>query len=869
MPDHSLPVAADPVRVTRLADYRPPAYLVNRVALAFELHETATRVRSRLHLRRDTEGNPPLVLDGAGQAIERITLDGEALGANRYDLSPETLSIADVPDAFTLEIETTINPRDNTELSGLYLSNGGFFTQCEAEGFRRITYFPDRPDVMARFDVTITADAARCPVMLSNGNPGAIEKLGDGRHRVTWTDPHPKPSYLFALVAGDLVRVADSFTTRSGRSVALGIWVRRGDEASCGHAMRSLKAAMAWDEEVFGLEYDLDVFNVAAVSDFNMGAMENKGLNVFNTKYVLARPETATDGDYEGIETVVAHEYFHNWTGNRVTCRDWFQLSLKEGLTVYRDQEFTMDRGSRAVKRIADVRVLRAAQFREDAGPLAHPVQPDQYIAIDNFYTATVYNKGAEVIRMMATIIGRANFRRGMDLYFQRHDNQAVTIEDFVRCMENASGTDLSRFRLWYHQAGTPELSVSDHYDAATRRYRLSLRQRTAPTPNQTEKQPQVIPVATGLLAQDGREIAPTRVLLLTEAARDFDFEDIPARPIPSLLRSFSAPVRLRGMTRNQLRLLAAHDTDPFVRWDSAQQYATAVLLGMVSKQRQDVASGLIEAMAAALDRADEDHAFAAEALSLPSESFLFDQMEVAAVDAIHAARQAARIAIAAALRGKLAGTYERLSDTGPYSIDGAAIGRRALRNACLAYLAADGGADGVRRAKAQFDAGANMTDVLAALSVLCAIDCPERSSALASFHAAWREDALVLDKWFAIQATSPLPGTVQAVRALAAHPDFDLRNPNRVRALAGGFAANQVRFHDASGEGYRFLADIIIRLDKTNPQVAARISSPLGQWRRLDAAHGALAQAELRRILAEPGLSRNTREVAGRCLDA
>ncbi len=672
MLDHSLPAAADPVRATRLADYRPPAYLIDRVTLAFELHETATRVRSHLHLRRNAEGNFPLILNGAGQPIEHIALDGEALGANRYDLSPDTLSIADVPDAFTLEIETTINPRDNTELSGLYLSSGGFFTQCEAEGFRRITYFPDRPDVMARFDVTITADAARCPVMLSNGNPGAVETLGDGRHRVTWTDPHPKPSYLFALVAGDLVAVTDSFTTRSGRPVALGIWVRRGDEASCGHAMRSLKAAMAWDEEVFGLEYDLDVFNIAAVSDFNMGAMENKGLNVFNTKYVLARPETATDGDYEGIETVIAHEYFHNWTGNRITCRDWFQLSLKEGLTVYRDQEFTMDQGSRAVKRIADVRVLRAAQFREDAGPLAHPVQPDHYIAIDNFYTATVYNKGAEVIRMMATIIGRANFRLGMDLYFQRHDNQAVTIEDFVRCMEDASGTDLSRFRLWYHQAGTPELSVSDAYDPATRRYRLSLRQRTAPTPNQNEKEPQVLPVAMGLLASDGQEIAPTRVLMLTEAAQHFDFEDIPARPVASLLRGFSAPVRLRGMTQDQLRLLAARDTDPFVRWDSGQQYATAVLLELATGQREDVApqltGGLIEAMAAALDRADEDHAFAAEALSLPSEAFLFDQMEVAAVDAIHAARQAARVAIAAALHDRLAATYEGLSDFGPLS---------------------------------------------------------------------------------------------------------------------------------------------------------------------------------------------------------
>jgi aminopeptidase N len=840
---------------TRLADYRPPAFLVDRVELAFDLHETATTVRSRLSLRRNPDGPPgPLRLDGAGQPVARVAIDGEVLGANRYEVTPDALTIAEAPDAFTLEIDTTIDPRGNTELSGLYVSNGGFFTQCEAEGFRRITYFPDRPDVMARFAVTITADAARCPVMLSNGNPGPVETLGDGRHRVTWTDPHPKPSYLFALVAGDLVPVTDSFTTRSGRKVALGIWVRRGDEDRCAHAMRSLKKAMAWDEEVFGLEYDLDVFNIAAVSDFNMGAMENKGLNVFNTKYVLARPETATDGDYEGIESVIAHEYFHNWTGDRVTCRDWFQLSLKEGLTVYRDQEFSMDQGSRAVKRIGDVRALRAAQFREDAGPLAHPVQPDHYVAIDNFYTATVYNKGAEVIRMMATMIGRANFRRGMDLYFQRHDNQAVTIEDFVRCMEDASGTDLARFRRWYHQAGTPEVSVADAYDPQARRYTLTLRQRNADRP------PQVIPVAMGLLVPDGTEVA-ARMLTLVEAEQAFVFDDIPAPPVPSLLRGFSAPVRLRGIDDDRLRFLAAHDADPFVRWDSGQLYATGVLLGGGSTE------GVIEAAATTLDRADDDAAFAAEALALPSEGFLFDQSEVADVDGIHAARQAARVAIAAALRERLRATYERLADSGPYRIDGAAIGRRALRNACLAYLAADGGTEGVRLAKAQFDAGANMTDVLAALSVLCAIDCPERQAALAAFHAKWRQDPLVLDKWFAIQALSPLPGTVGAVRALTAHPDFDLRNPNRVRALVGSFSANQVRFHDASGEGYRFLADIILQLDPTNPQVAARISSPLGQWRRVDAARGALLQRELRRIRETPGLSRNTGEMVGRSL--
>jgi aminopeptidase N len=770
-----------------------------------------------------------------------------------------------------LEIETRIAPKDNTELSGLYTSNGSYFTQCEAEGFRRITYFPDRPDVMARFTTTITADKAHVPVMLSNGNPGPTQDAGNGRHRVTWTDPHPKPSYLFALVAGDLVAVKDRFVTSSGRAVELGIWVRHGDEDRCAHAMHSLKTAMKWDEEVFGLEYDLDVFNIAAVSDFNMGAMENKGLNVFNTKYVLAKPETATDTDYQGIETVIAHEYFHNWTGNRVTCRDWFQLSLKEGLTVYRDQEFSADQGSRVVKRIGDVRALRAAQFREDAGPLAHPVQPDHYITIDNFYTATVYNKGAEVIRMMATIIGREAFRRGMDLYFARHDNQAVTIDDFAQAMQDASGVDLTRFKRWYHQAGTPEVTVSDGYDAAARRYTLTLQQRTSATPGQPEKQPLVIPVAMGLLNNAGHEVV-ARTLLLTDAEQNFEFDDVAERPVPSLLRRFSAPAKLSGMPLPQLQFLAAHDTDPFVRWESAQQYAAHLLLAMAAAWRRGEAialdQGMIDALAATLRDADTDPAFAAEALALPSESFLADQMAVVDVDAIHTVRRTARAMISQALRDSLRATYERLTDRGPYRIDGRAIGGRALRNACLAYLAADGNEEGVGLATAQFDAAHNMTDVLAALAVLSAIDCPERIAALAAFHARWRSDDLVLDKWFAIQAMSPLPDTPDAVRTLAKHADFDLRNPNRVRALVASFASgNQVRFHEPSGSGYRFLADTIIALDPTNTQVAARLVPPLGQWRRFDPARQALMKQELQRILDAPGLSKGTFEMASRSI--
>jgi aminopeptidase N len=858
-------------RETRLADYRPPAYLIDTVDLAFDLDEAATRVRSRLSVRRNpaSEGTGALLLDGEALTLTRIALDGVELGANRYRVEDGKLLIPDMPDTAVLEIETQIAPKDNTELSGLYTSNGSYFTQCEAEGFRRITYFPDRPDVMSRFTVSITADKARVPVMLSNGNPSAVEDAGGGRHRITWTDPHPKPSYLFALVAGDLVAVKDSFTTRSGRNVQLGIWVRRGDEDRCAHAMRSLKTSMKWDEDVFGLEYDLDVFNIAAVSDFNMGAMENKGLNVFNTKYVLAKPDTATDSDYQGIETVIAHEYFHNWTGNRVTCRDWFQLSLKEGLTVYRDQEFSADQGSRVVKRIGDVRALRAAQFREDAGPLAHPVQPDHYITIDNFYTATVYNKGAEVIRMMATIIGHEAFRRGMDLYFQRHDNHAVTINDFAQAMQDASGVDLTGFRRWYHQAGTPQVTVSAAHDAATRRYTLTLKQHTAPTPGQPDKPPLVIPIVMGLLDDAGHEIA-SRTLLLSEPEQSFAFDGIDRPPVPSLLRRFSAPVKLSGMPLAQLQFLAAHDTDPFVRWESGQQYATQLLLDMAAAWRRGdtsaLPSGLIDALAATLRDADADPAFAAEALMLPSESFLADQMAVVDVDALHAVRSMARVAVGAALAAELRATYDRLTDTGPYRIDGGSIGRRALRNACLAYLAADGNAEGIARAKAQFDAGQNMTDVLAAMATLSAIDCPERRTALDAFHARWRADNLVLDKWFAIQAMSPLPDTLDAVRALSRHADFDLRNPNRMRALIASFASgNQVRFHDASGAGYRFLSDTIITLDPMNSQVAARLVPPLGQWRRFDAARQALMKQELRRVLDTPSLSKGTFEMASR----
>ncbi len=744
-----------------------------------------------------------------------------------------------------------------------YVSQGAFFTQCEAEGFRRITYFPDRPDVMARFSATIVADRA-LPVLLSNGNPAGSGQTEDGRHWARWDDPHPKPSYLFALVAGDLVAVRDRFRTRSGRDVDLAIWVRKGDEDACDHAMRCLKTAMTWDETTFGLEYDLDVFNIAAVSDFNMGAMENKGLNVFNTKYVLARPETATDGDYRGIETVIAHEYFHNWTGNRITCRDWFQLSLKEGLTVFRDQQFTMDQGSAAVKRIEDVQGLRAAQFREDAGPMAHPVRPDSYVAIDNFYTATVYQKGAEVVRMMHTVLGPERFRRGMDLYVARHDNQAVTIEDFVAALSDGGDVDLSAFLGWYSQAGTPTVSVEDRYERETKRYVLTLAQATPPTPAQDTKSPLPIPVAMGLLNPAGEEV-DRRMLLLRTARQQFVFEGVDAPPTPSLMRGFSAPVRLAGLSAERLRFLAAHDTDPFVRCDSFQQYATGVILDLVGRYRPDdetaIDDGVLEAMAKTLQRADADPAFAAHMLMLPSASYVAAQMEIEPWQTIFAVREALRAAIGRNLGEPLRRMYHRLTDTGPYRTDSTSMGRRSLRNACLRYLAA-AGPEGTALAAAQFALQANMTDVLSALGVLALGEGPERDSALAAFHARWRHDPLVLDKWFAVQAESLRPQALEDVRALYRHADFSLRNPNRVRALVGAFASgNPLRFHDPSGAGYDFLTDVLTELDPINGQVAARLVTPLTAWRRQEPDRAALMRSALERLRALPGLSRWTAE--------
>jgi len=806
-------------------------------------------------------------------------LDGRELPPGAYRADHGGLVIFDVPERFQLRTEVLIHPETNTALEGLYRSGGMFCTQCEAEGFRRITYFADRPDVMTRFRTEIVADRARYPVLLSNGNPLEQRDLGDGRHLACWEDPFPKPSYLFALVAGDLRWIEDRYRTRSGREVLLRIYTEPENVGKCAHAMESLKRAMAWDEERFGREYDLDVYMIVAVNDFNMGAMENKGLNVFNSKYVLARPDTATDEDFLGIEGVIAHEYFHNWTGNRITCRDWFQLSLKEGLTVFRDQEFSADLGSRAVKRIEDVRRLRAHQFPEDAGPMAHPVRPDSYIEINNFYTTTVYEKGAEVVRMQSSLLGPERFRRAMDLYFGRHDGQAVTTDDFVRCMEEAGGIDLGQFRLWYEQAGTPELHIEGEHDAARRAYRLTVRQHCPPTPGQPEKRPFHIPLAVGLVGPDGTDLplrlegeghaaGGTRLLEVRGEEQAFLFLDVPGAPVPSLLRGFSAPVRVRyDYSDADLMFLMAHDSDGFNRWDAAQTLLQRVILRAVAEPSHPLPEGFLGAFGAALGNA-ADPWLLAEVLSLPSEPYLSDQMEVADVDGVHRARQRVKTEIAEALRGGLLAAYRASSDQAGYDLTPRSIGRRRLKNLCLGYLMQLGDPEVTGLCLGQFRQGTNMTDVVAALGLLADRPGPESDEALAAFHDRWRGDTLVLDKWFSIQATASRPDALERVAGLLGHPAFSMRNPNKVRSLIGAFCGgNPVGFHRRDGAGYRFLADRVLDLDPVNPQIAARLLRQLARWRRFDAERQGLMRAELERILARDDLSKDTYEVASRSL--
>lgn len=862
-------------------DYRAPDYRIESVALEFDLVPDATKVKSTLRLSAVNPGSP-LVLDGEDLELLSLKLDGRALGSGEYAVAERTLTIPKPPARFSLEIETQINPKGNTQLSGLYQSSGNYCTQCEAEGFRRITYFLDRPDVMATYRVTIRADREACPVLLSNGNLMEEGALPDGRHYAVWHDPFPKPCYLFALVAGDLACNEDTFTTQSGRPVKLRIFTEHGKAARSAYAMDALKRSMRWDETRFGLEYDLDLFNIVAVSDFNMGAMENKSLNVFNDRYILADPETATDGDFAAIEAVVAHEYFHNWTGNRITCRDWFQLSLKEGLTVFRDQEFSSDMRSRPVKRIQDVRNLRARQFPEDAGPLAHPIRPDSYIAIDNFYTATVYEKGSEVIRMMHTLLGEDGFQKGMKLYVERHDGEAATCDQFVAAMADANGADLEQFRLWYSQAGTPELQIEGQYDAQSGDYVLTVTQHCPPTPGQPDKQPMHIPLHVGLLDAQGRDIplrlengatAPPRnggVLSLTAPMQTFRFRGVPEPRALSLNRGFSAPVNIRvSQSGAERAFLMAHDSDAFARWEAGQQYATDLLLQRVAQPSKAFDPDFVAAMGQVLRDGNLEPAFAAEAITLPGEDYIADHMAVIDVEAVHTARRALRRQIADTHRDLLLATYDGNRVPGAYSPDAGPAGKRALKNAALAYLSElvpdDRGI--LDRIAGQYRDADNMTDRMAALRLLVDLDVPERQAALDDFHSRFRDDALVLDKWLALQAISVLPETLERVRALLKHPAFSMQKPNKVRALIGSFTANALRYHAADGTGYAFHADRIIELDPINPQVAARLLAPLGRWRRVDAGRQAKMRAELERILAAPKLSRETYEIASKSL--
>ncbi len=877
-------------------DYRAPDFLVETVDLDVRIFDAFTEVRAALAVAR-APGAPtgaPLVLDGEKLELVSVAVDGRALAPGEYEVGPERLVVPGLPAACRLETVVRIDPKANTALMGLYVSRGMYCTQCEATGFRRITYFPDRPDVMARYTTRIEADRARFPVLLSNGNRVAAGEAEGGRHWVRWEDPWKKPCYLFALVAGDLGCHAGTFTTLSGREVRLEVWCEPADVEKCGHALRSLQASMAWDEAVYGREYDLDLYMIVAASDFNFGAMENKGLNIFNAKYVLASPATATDDDYEAIEGIVGHEYFHNWTGNRVTCRDWFQLTLKEGLTVFRDQEFTADRTSRPVKRIADVRRLRLGQFPEDAGPMRHPIRPEAYVSMENFYTSTVYQKGAEVIRMLHTLVGPEAYRRGTDLYFERHDGQAVTCDDFVRAIADAAGWDDGRrvkFMRWYFQAGTPTVEAEGRWDAAAGTFALTLRQALpegAPGPGD----PLTIPVATGLLGPDGADLplrlegerepaaGPTRVLALTERAQTFRFVGLPGdlgrAPVPSLLRGFSAPVRLRcARAREELAFLLAHDHDAFNRWDAGQELAQQVLLELAAAHAAGtpataarVDPALVAAFGRVLDDARLDGSIKSLMLTLPAELQLAQEVEPVDPDALHAAREAVRRALAEGLAPRLRAAYDAHALADPAAIDAAAIAARRLRATALAYLAVLDGPDAKALATAQLEGAATMTDAQAALTIICDRGWAEREAALAAFHARWKDDPIVLDKWFQVQAGSSAPDTVERVRALRAHPDFGLGNPNRVRALIGVFAlGNQVRFHAPDGRGYDLVADAICELDGINPQVAARMTGAFNHWKRFEPGRRALQRARLERIAAKPGLSKDVREIVDKAL--
>ncbi|WP_372694182.1 aminopeptidase N [Immundisolibacter sp.] len=872
-------------RAVELKNYRPPDFLVDSVRLEFDLEPASTRVSARLQLRRNPAGrrDAPLVLDGQGLKLRRVSRDGYVMRPSEYEVTAEALTIPGLPEQVCIETEVQVDPSANSALEGLYTSRGMLCTQCEAEGFRRITYFPDRPDVLARFTTTLRAERAAYPLLLSNGNRVAEGELADGRHYATFEDPFPKPSYLFALVAGQLQALHDTFVTASGRTVQLYIHTEPAYVAQCGHAMSALKKAMAWDERVYGREYDLDVYHVVAVDDFNMGAMENKGLNIFNAKYVMADPARATDDDYEFIESIIAHEYFHNWTGNRITCRDWFQLSLKEGLTVFRDQQFSADMGSAAVKRIAEVRGLRTVQFAEDGGPLAHPVRPAAYVEINNFYTSTVYQKGAEVVRMLHTVLGADGFRRGTDLYFERHDGQAVTVENFVAALADANGVDLAPFMAWYQQAGTPQLTVAHRHDADAARWYLTVHQRTAPTPGQPEKQPLPIPLALGLLGADGRElplrladepaaVGTQRVLDLRSAEQTFVFEDLPQAPVPSLLRGFCAPVRLQvDLSDTELAHLLAYDTDAFARYDAGQQLYMRVIHRLLAAHAagEDLTldAGLRDAVGRCLDDTAADPALVAELLTLPSEAFIAGELDVVDPAAIHTVRRFLRSALAQALREPLRARYRALAPDGAYRFEAGEVGRRRLRNLCLGYLA-ELDDIGPSLCLEQFEAADNMTDTAAALALLAQLDAPARERALDAFYQRWQGEALVLDRWFSVQAGSRRAQALDDVKALLQHPAYAPRNPNRVRALVGAFVhGNPLRFHAPDGSGYAFVADQVQAIDGFNPMLAARLAQALTRWRRYEPGRQALMREALERLAASPKLSKDLYEVVSKAL--
>ncbi|XP_022736036.1 puromycin-sensitive aminopeptidase isoform X2 [Durio zibethinus] len=879
-----------------LKDYKSPDYCFDTVDLKFSLGEEKTIVASKITVFPRVEGSSsPLVLDGVDLKLISIKINGKELKEGDYCLDSRHLTLLSPPSGkFSLEIDTEIQPQKNTSLEGLYKSSGNFCTQCEAEGFRKITFYQDRPDIMAKYTCRIEADKSLYPVLLSNGNLIEQGILEGGKHYAVWDDPFKKPCYLFALVAGQLESRDDIFVTRTGRQVALRIWTPAQDVPKTAHAMYSLKAAMKWDEDVFGLEYDLDLFNIVAVPDFNMGAMENKSLNIFNSKLVLASPETASDADYAAILGVIGHEYFHNWTGNRVTCRDWFQLSLKEGLTVFRDQEFSSDMGSRTVKRIADVSKLRTYQFPQDAGPMAHPVRPHSYIKMDNFYTVTVYEKGAEVVRMYKTLLGTQGFRKGMDLYFKRHDGQAVTCENFFAAMRDANDADLANFLLWYSQAGTPVVKVTSSYKADAHTFSLKFSQEAPPTPGQPVKEPMYIPVAVGLLDSSGKDMPLSSlyhdgtlqsvasnnqpvfstVLRVTKKEEEFVFSDIFERPIPSLLRGYSAPIRLESdLSDSDLFFLLAHDSDEFNRWEAGQLLARKLMLSLVTDFQQNKPLALnpkfVQGLRSILSDTSLDKEFIAKAITLPGEGEIMDMMEVADPDAVHAVRTFIRKELALQLKSEFLSTVQNNRSSEEYVFNHPNMGRRALKNIALAYLASLEDPEIMELALHEYNTATNMTEQFAALAAIAQKPGKTRDDVLVDFYSKWQHDFLVVNKWFALQAMSDIPGNVANVRNLLNHPAFDLRNPNKVYSLIGGFCGSPVNFHAKDGSGYKFLGEIVLQLDKLNPQVASRMVSAFSRWRRFDESRQKLAKAQLEMIMSANGLSENVFEIASKSLAA